>query len=296
LRSLDFLPLRYRVSSWKIGTSLQIPIHAHGSLWISDSKDNAVHILNPRAPEVPGRVAVGRNPIGLLELSAGVAVAHAGDGMVYLMDPTGKVVKTVNVGGHPVGFGNFGVVVAVCNAPDGKVSLLDAATLSVTREILVTDGRMSIYWCNAVGTELWTSSGVGGLGHIARVDPSQGKLISRIMFQPGATRQMLVHDQRVWIAFPDKGAVHVLDAASRDKVFDIPAGNYPVGIADFDGAMWVSALRGGSLQRFDPGSGARIGHPLLLGQGVGAMTVADGSLWIANALTGSLVRVTPRGP
>jgi streptogramin lyase len=292
--SLEMQPLRYRIKAWTLGTSLQLPLYAHGALWISDSGAGVVHRFSPKDGSSSQSPSGGRRPFGLVELSDGILVGNNASATLVQLDTSGKIQRTVSVDGAPLGLARFGDLVAVCNAPAGGVTLLDAKSLEKRGTVQVTAAGEHLSWCERMGSEYWVSQGEERLGFIARIDPSRREVSSIIRFQPGTTKGMLLNGGRAWVTFAAASAVHAIDVATGKPVLEIPVGAFPVVIKEYRDQLWVSCLRSGSLLRLDPASGASIGMPLPVGQGVGGMTVAEGSLWAANSYSGVLLQITEK--
>ncbi len=125
---------------------------------------------------------------------------------------------------------------------------------------------------------------------VIRIDPQSGEIAGGAAAIPGAFN-VAVGEGAAW-TLGAAGTLTRLDPADGQ-----PAGG-PVQVSDaLDvaaglGYVWVASATGGVV-RFDPKSGQQAGEPIDVGPLAQALTVGEGSVWVADARDGGVYRVTP---
>jgi YVTN family beta-propeller protein len=187
----------------------------------------------------------------------------------------------------------------VANEGDGTVSRIEPSTNRVSAVIRVGSSPGAI----AVGEDgVWVANRLGR--SVSRIDPGSNKVVQTIAIGGfGFPSSIAAGEGAVWVGvdgdFPLGGhlpEVHKIDPQANQDVATVQV---PAGIALWvvvttgDGFVWAAG-RDGHLVRIDPTTNDVL-EVARLGISPGAITMADGSLWIATAeKQGEIVRVDPK--
>lgn len=132
-------------------------------------------------------------------------------------------------------------------------------------------------------------------GSVARVDPSNGKLVS-IPVGTGEFGSLAVGEGAVWVTTFDEDKLSRIDPATNTVVAEIAVGTNPEGIAVTPGAVWVSNHRGGSIWRIDTATNAvvaKIDAGKVGPSGPKNIQNAFGDLWTTIPNSSIVVRLDP---
>lgn len=163
---------------------------------------------------------------------------------------------------------------------------------------------MSLGGANQLGIgkgSVWVSD--DGAGELVRVDPSGNQVVARIAVResPGG---VAVGEGSVWVASSRRvradtwgaGTIWRIDPASNDVVAGVDVPSTLADVAVGEGAVWASNGnhgRFGGVWRIDPRTNRLAGRPIRVGGGPSDVEVAYGSVWVALADDGAVVRVDP---
>jgi streptogramin lyase len=125
---------------------------------------------------------------------------------------------------------------------------------------------------------------------VVRIDPESGALEGEPAQVPGAFN-VAVGESAAW-ALGAKGSLTRLDPENGQ-----PAGEPLPVVGALDvaaglGHVWVAG-GDGTVTRYDPGSGARVGEAIRVGPSAQALTIGEGSVWVADARDRAVYRITP---
>jgi YVTN family beta-propeller protein len=153
----------------------------------------------------------------------------------------------------------------------------------------------------STGGNLWVAS-LGDAssnfsGTVYRIDSSSGRVTARAHPAGGGGPHALAFsDRAVWVA--TYSGVARLDPRSGERVAYLNVGRFPKSIAPAAGLLWVVNAtpfgKNGSLVSVDPRTNQLIGRPIPLGRSPGAIAVGAASVWVADELEGTLVRIDPK--
>jgi YVTN family beta-propeller protein len=141
-------------------------------------------------------------------------------------------------------------------------------------------------------------------GTLLRLDPASGRIRARIRL-PGYMRGLAAADGgSVWVATArplsasrSEGAVVRLDSTGRVKAV-IRTGTWPAALAVGKRAIWAvnSApfFKRGTLVRIDTATNRIDGRPIPLGPAPSGAAVGGGSIWVADAIEGTVRRIDPQ--
>ena len=163
---------------------------------------------------------------------------------------------------------------------------------------------MSLGGANQLGIgkgSVWVSD--DGAGELVRVDPRSNHVVARIAVgeSPGG---VAVGEGSVWVASSKRvsadtwgaGTVWRIDPATNEVVAGVDVSSTLVDVAVGEGAVWASNGnhgRFGGVWRIDPRTTRLAGRPIRVGGGPSDVEVAYGSVWVALADDGAVVRIDP---
>ena len=144
---------------------------------------------------------------------------------------------------------------------------------------------------------IWVSNGPSGT--VTRIDPTTDKVIAKIYLDVPPS-VLAVSADAIWVtSFPGVRVTRI-DPVTNLVVGTVdPGGSGPVGIAVFDGYVWVANHKGnptGSVAKIDPAK-MKVVDLIYLGSasdsGPSWIAVSAGSLWVGVTNISAVVRIDP---
>ena len=138
----------------------------------------------------------------------------------------------------------------------------------------------------------------GSRAALFRLDPNAGTLRTRITID-GDMSGLAANQDTVWVAAArsNKGVVLRIDPKTKRVVAHIYTGTWPAALAADSGGVWaVNAApfyKRGTLVRVDAATNRLEGRVVPLGRAPSGITVGAGSVWVADALEGTVRRIDP---
>jgi YVTN family beta-propeller protein len=127
---------------------------------------------------------------------------------------------------------------------------------------------------------------------VARVDPATGEVVggASVGNQPGA---VAYGEGSVWVANDGDRTIQRIDPQTNEAGpgFGGLDGN-PTGMAVGGGFAWATTFQGHELDQIDPST--NLAKPIEIGTGYRAVAFGEGSVWVANDLTGTVLRIDPQ--
>ena len=144
---------------------------------------------------------------------------------------------------------------------------------------------------------IWVSNGPSR--SVTRIDPTTDKVIAKINLDDPAS-VLAVSADAIWVTSFDGVSVTRIDPVTNLVVGTVdPGGSGPVGIAVFDGYVWVANHKGnptGSVAKIDPAK-MKVVDLIHLGSasdsGPQWIAVGAGSLWVGVVNISAVVRIDP---
>jgi streptogramin lyase len=144
---------------------------------------------------------------------------------------------------------------------------------------------------------IWVTGGPSGT--VTRIDPVSGANVATIYLEAGAS-VLAVSPDAIWVTSHSDVAVFKIDPGSNKVVGQVdPGGSGPVGIAFFDGYVWVANHDGtprGSVAKIDPAK-MKVVDLIYLGDdseaGPNWIAVGAGSLWVGVPNASAVFRINP---
>ena len=165
---------------------------------------------------------------------------------------------------------------------DGTVSRIDPKAHTVRQTIRVGHGQSTLA---ADRGGVWAANRDDGtLSYI----PRAGSGIADTIAVTSPTSVCLLAGE-LWVAGPVAGGILRINPETHARRI-VVLGKTPSTLACGAGGVW--AVAEGSLIQVDPKAGTAR-PPIAVGEGVSALTLADGVVWVANPLTGVVSRVDP---
>lgn len=216
------------------------------SVWISDSACGAVVRIDKATEEVVGAVSVGSPGSGIAVAGGSVWVGTRDQGAVVRIDPQRMaVVGSVQVPGSALGLTAEGNDVWVTDSDLGSVYRIDAARSQVAETVQVGLDPHHI----AIGPRtVWVTN---QLDDTVSMIP-RGRGGSEVAVTVGASPlHVELGAGSAWVTDSWDGAVSRLNQTTGDVEAVIPVGPWPHALAFANGAVWVGTETG-SFWRIDP--------------------------------------------
>jgi ABC-type transport system substrate-binding protein/DNA-binding SARP family transcriptional activator len=219
-----------------------------GRLWITDSANGRVLVLDPSTFRIEDQIPLGRDPTGLAASANGIWVIDPGSGTVSeISSGSHTVVATVPVGASPVAIAAGAGALWVADASSGALSRIDPNTASVVDTISVGQPLTDL----AVGLgSVWITSATSG--QLIGLDPRTDRVTQAVAIGNGPA-SVAVIDGAVWVANPPDHTLSRFDPGTggirKLNVSD------PVALTVAAGALWVADGVDSALERIDPATG-----------------------------------------
>jgi YVTN family beta-propeller protein len=231
-----------------VGANPDTAVVADGTLWVTETDDDAVRFISPGGDTDTARV--GRAPEGLAVGKRHVWVADRLADTVTRVDRDNPraPARTIRVGGSPVGVTLARGAVWVTNSKDGTVLRLDEATgeplgpaVRVGKQPRGIAAGLGFVWVVNTGDET-----------VVRLDPETGRPVGRPTPVGDHPKEVAVGEGAAWVTNEDSNSVSPIDPRTGKAGRPISVGEHPIGIAVGAGAVWVGNNGDDTLTRIDP--------------------------------------------
>ena len=275
------------VDTIAVGAGPQSPISAEGAMWVPNSGDGSISVIDPATRTVTDTITVGQNPVFLVAADDRLWVPNSGDGTVSVIDPTTRTVTdTITVGRTPIFVVATDRHLWVPNTGDGTVSVIDLTTRTVTDTVTVGSSPQSPI---AADGSIWVPN--GGDATVSVIDATTRTVTDTISV--GRNPQTAIATAgHIWIPNSGDGTLSVIDPATRTVTDTIALGRNPVFAAAAAGLVWITNTDDGTLSAIDPATRTVV-ETVAVGRYPQAVIAADDRLWIANSGDATVAVVDP---
>jgi serine/threonine protein kinase len=265
--------------------------------------------LNRRAPErgrpnppiAPVRTTAGAGAVGKDDrgwgrrrsLMVGGALALVAAVVVVVLLLTGgdsgpKVSPPVAIGKSPLRIAAGSEKIWVLSEPEATLTRIDAETDRIIGAPI--DMPKGVAAVAVGGGSVWVTDAKSG--ELLRVDDESGAINQRIDVG-GHPGPLVYGGGRIWVA-DTKGAGITAVNAKGGRIVRRHLGPHtaPLRLATGAGSLWVSSATTGQVHHIGLAAFA-IGKSIPAGRHPAGITVAHGLVWVADARSGSVVRVDP---
>jgi streptogramin lyase/predicted Ser/Thr protein kinase len=222
---------------------------------------------------------------GTLVVLAAIAVA------VLLLTSGGSgisVAAPVAIGEPPLRIAAGSEKIWVLSEPEGTLTRIDAETDEVTGAPI--DLGLGVAAVAVGGGSVWVSD--AKTGELLRVDDESGRVTQRIPVG-GHPGPLVYGGGRVWVADTEGAGITAVNAKGGRVVRrHLGPHTAPLRLASGAGSLWVSSATTGQVHHIGLGAFA-IGKSIPAGRHPAGITVADGLVWVADARSGSVIKVDP---
>ena len=246
-----------------------------GSLWLADSRDQALLRVDAKSGAISDRIPLAGEPGGLVIGAGAIWAESTIDGTIHRVDPTTEqVTQTL-----PLEIGNA----AALGFGQGRLWVADTTSHSLV-EVLPRTGKRVLTLpldlrptALAVGRRaVWVADHDGGV--VARVNPALGVTEAIIHVGQGPAA-LALGENALWVANSLDSTVSRIDPATNRVVATIPVGSGPVALAASEGAVWVANQSSGDLSRIDPLRN-QVTRTIRVGGQPSALAVAAHRVWV----------------
>jgi len=247
---------------------------------------NSVGLIDSAGERVGAAVAVG-SPDGLAYGDGSVWAVDGTDRIVSRINPATHAVQTIPVGANPAAVTVTGGDVWVANSGDGTVSQISAAANAVVQTITVGNVPDAI----ASGPSgIWVAN--QGDATVDRIDPVTGHVTKRDIPVGGLPDGIAVGPDAVWVANGQDGTVTRINPATGQPSGPLPVGAGPEGIAVTRDAVWVANSLDLTVSRLDPATG-KVTATIGVGDGPSAIAAAGDGVWVSDEFDATLDHIDP---
>jgi YVTN family beta-propeller protein len=138
---------------------------------------------------------------------------------------------------------------------------------------------------------------------LLRLDPASGRIRARLTLRENV-RGLAATESAVWVAASrpgsgtgEEGLVLRVDPKSNQVVARIRTGTWPAALVADEGGVWAvntaPFYKRGTLVHIDARTNRLDGAPLPLGRAPSGLAVGAGTVWVADALEGTVRRIDP---
>jgi YVTN family beta-propeller protein len=300
----------------------------HNTIALASLAADSVGVIDPDTNKIVGQIPVGSAPTRIAFGRSGVWVVSEQDKTVTRIDPDSRTaLRTFPVGGPPID-----VVVdknavwlllsvrATLGGGPARIARIDPSLNDVVTTIPI--GTNSLGFGSGPEQSLAAAEGAVWVENpypqlsVLRIDPARDRVAATFRAGgppsfgfdsgtaggvPGASG-IAVGDAAIWVG-TDVGVVRI-GVRSNGVSATIRLGVViPTALAFGDGAIWVAARPGfrccppetvgtGTLTRIDPATNS-VEATIPIGGNPAGLAVGEGSIWIADPSTRSVVRVDP---
>jgi streptogramin lyase len=227
---------------------------------------------------------------GWLALGALVVVAAVVAAVIRLSgDDSGPTVSApVAIGKPPLRIAAGSEKIWVLSGSEATLTRIDAATDRILgRALHLPRGVAAV----AVGGgSVWVTDAKSG--ELLRIDDESGKVTQRIDVG-GHPGPLVYGGGRIWVADTKGAGIAAVDARSGRVVRrHLGPHTAPLRLATGAGSLWISSASTGQVHHIGLRAFA-IGRPIPAGRRPAGITVAHGLVWVADARSGSVIRLDP---
>ena len=196
-------------------------------------------------------------------------------------------VATIDVGVGPVGLAVSDSGVWVANKGSDDVSRIDPLTNEVVATVKV--GSEPLLVAAAFGNVWVTNS---GSNTVSRIDPKTNTVTATVKVGKNPSGVGAAGNS-VWVTnFSDSTVQRIDPTAAQTQGSPISVGRGPSFLVGDGDKLWVLSQNDGTLYMIDASAGS-IKKSVSLGSNLGAFSIGQGLLWVADIERGNLVRIDP---
>ncbi|HVV88859.1 MAG TPA: protein kinase [Solirubrobacterales bacterium] len=217
----------------------------------------------------------------LAALAAAVLLLTSGGSGPHVSAP-------VAIGQPPLRIAAGSEKIWVLSEPEATLTRIDAETDEVIGAPL--DLPKGVAAVAVGGGSVWVTD--ARTGRLLRVDDESGKVTQRIDVG-GHPGPLVYGGGRIWVADKEGAGITAVNAKGG-RVVRRRLGPHtaPLRLAAGAGSLWVSSATTGQVHHIGLGAFA-IGRSIAAGRRPAGITVADGLVWVADARSGSVIRLDP---
>jgi streptogramin lyase len=220
-----------------------------------------------------------------LVLLAAIAVAIV---LLTAGDSGPTVSAPVAIGKPPLKIAAGSEKIWVLSEPEGTLTRIDAETDRIIGPPI--DLGKGVAAVAVGGGSVWVTD--KRTGELLRIDDESGRVTQRIDVG-GHPGPLVYGGGRVWVADTDGAGITAVNAKGGDIVRrHLGPHTAPLRLATGAGSLWISSAATGQVHHIGLAAFA-VGKSIPAGRHPAGITVADGLVWVADARSGSVIKVDP---
>jgi YVTN family beta-propeller protein len=237
-------------------------------------------------------------PVSVTQLTSSPGSATAGDGSIWIANPSaedvtqvnprsGAVVDRINVGGEPADIVSGDGAIWVASTLGATITRIDPATDAITQTIQLQGANP---FALAFGDgKLWVADPTDQ--SLLEIDPSSGS-VQRTLSVDISPTALAVGAGEIWVASYSSGSVEEVDRSSGQALDTVHVGNGPADLTFGAGSLWVANSLDGTVSRIDPETVSVIAT-IPVGSGPSALAIGGNAVWVANEYSRNVSRIDP---
>ncbi len=268
--------LAVTVQSGQFSAMAEVSALGDEGLWIADTPNSRLVLLNRQTDLPLLALPVGRHPIGVAVGPDSVWTANFDDGTVTRVSRTDYADQsTIEIGGRPLLLAVGANAVWVTDRDRGVVSRINRHTFELEETIPVGRGPAGIA---AAPGGIWVA--VAGDHQVVRIDPETGR-VAEVLAVDGAPWNLALAGESLWVVFPDAGRARRYDLPALAVAADVVVEGRPTGLAIDERFVWVALSEASGVARIRRTDDTLAGEPIATG--ASARTVTSdrlGGVWV----------------
>ena len=249
-----------------------------GGVWVANTGDETVTLVDPRRRRAVATVRVGEDPVAVAAGPRVVWVANFGDGTVSKIDSASRrVIATIPLGSAPLDV--FAITDNLWVATeDDRVLRIDARTnqirLPVTR--IKSAGAIDLG-----GELLWVVDRADGT--MRSIDARSGLLLSGPVALGREPADVAAATTEAWASVSGDGLLRSFPVAAAAEEDAVAIGGRPESLALDTRWLWVTDSERDAVMKVDPRSAAVVGGPLPVPEDPSAVAAGPAGVWVTSA-------------
>ena len=250
--------------------------------------------IDPDTNSIVARVEILMSSADAVVGEGSVWLSHPGSDRVSRVDTsTNRVTATIPVGPEPWALAVTPGAIWVANNRGPSVSRIDPATNRVVATIPVGPnwaccGDEMLLTANE--SAVWVA--VPNAKILARIDPATNTVTNSVDDDHVPCASLTADDDVVWGSGGPCGDYLLrVDARTGKLTTTVEGEPFAVGLALYDGSLWVAALHASSVDRIDPDTGRLTARLPLVARPVW-LAVGFGAIWVTD-VEGHVLRIEP---
>ena len=246
------------------------------NVYVTNSCDSTVSIINTADNNSMSTVSVGSNPRSITTLGTKVYVANLDDNTISIIDTAdNNSVTTVSVGFAPIALTTLGTKVYVSNYNDSNVSIIDTADNNSVTNVAVGSYP---YALTTLGTKVYVANSNDNT--VSIIDTADNNSVTNVAVgsYPYALTTL---GTKVYVANLSDNTVSIIDTANNNTVSTVSVGVTPQAITTLGTKVYVANTNSSNVSIIDTANNNSV-TTVSVGLDPIALTTLGTKVYVAN--------------